>query len=431
VKKTNRPATEHPPTFLELTEHKPNKPEPVKPQRPTRRATKHLRYESTRVEKGIVRRVRKDGTGKPAYEVSVWVNGRALSKTFTVLRDARRWREENLGKRATGDAKIPQDRRITTGQFVRTVWFPWLDEQIRFGNLRPGTVDWYRAGSKRLVREIGRVKLATVGKSELRGMLARCIDAGLSESVLRQLRASTRSVLALAVERDILTADPSGFMSGRNAPRVLRRPTSDPKAWSEGEAQAFLQYVRGDSLEALWILFLGSGLRRGEALALRWQDIDFDARTVTVTRSLTRINGRATMSYPKTEGSSRTIVVGESVVDALQMLKRGQAAERLAAPQWHDDEGLVFTTAVGVWLRPEFVTRRLKRIVLEAGLPWVRLHGLRHTMASLALQNGVDVATVSQRLGHVDVGVTMKIYLHGSKESDRAAADVLDAVLGG
>jgi integrase len=113
------------------------------------------------------------------------------------------------------------------------------------------------------------------------------------------------------------------------------------------------------------------------------------------------------------------------------MLKRGQAAERLAAPQWHDDEGLVFTTAVGVWLRPEFVTRRLKRIVLEAGLPWVRLHGLRHTMASLALQNGVDVATVSQRLGHVDVGVTMKIYLHGSKESDRAAADALDAVLGG
>lgn len=77
------------------------------------------------------------------------------------------------------------------------------------------------------------------------------------------------------------------------------------------------------------------------------------------------------------------------------------------------------------------MTRRLKRLVAEAALPWVRLHGLRHTMASLALQNGVDVATVSQRLGHADVGVTMKIYLHGSKDSDRAAADVLDAALHG
>ena len=261
--KTNQPIQEHPPTFLELQDRNAatdeGRPRQQRP-RKARRSTKHERYESTRVEKGIIRRVRRDGTGKPAYEASVWVNGRALSKTFTVLREARRWRDENLGRRATGDAKIPQDRRITTGQFVRTVWFPWLDEQVRFGNLRQSTVDWYKAGSKRLVRELGRIKLATVGKSELRGMLSRCIDTGDSESVLRQLRASTRSVLTLAVERDILTADPSGFMSGRNAPRALRRPTSDPKAWSESEAQAFLQFVRGDSMEALWILFLGSGL---------------------------------------------------------------------------------------------------------------------------------------------------------------------------
>ncbi|MCL1595375.1 MAG: site-specific integrase [Actinomycetia bacterium] len=429
--KTNRPTTEHPPTFLEQQEQKTAKVDTIKPRRPARESTKHKRYESTRVETGIVRRVRRDGTGKPAYEASVWVNGRALSKTFTVLRDARRWREENLGRRATGDAKIPQDRRITTGQFVKTVWFPWLDEQIRFDILQPSTVLWYKIGAKRLVSEIGHGRLSKVDKVMLRKMLSSCIEAGNSESVLHQLRASTRSVLALAVERDILTANPSGSMSGKNAPRALRRPTSDPKAWSEGEAQAFLRYVQGDRLEALWILFLGSGLRRGEALALRWEDIDLDERTVTVTRSLIQINGRATMSYPKTEDSKRTVVVGESVVGTLQTLRRIQAAERLAAPQWHDAEGLVFTTSEGVWLRPEFVTRRLKRIVAEAGLPWIRLHGLRHTMASLALQNGIDVATVSERLGHASVGITVEIYLHGSKESDRAAADVLDAALHG
>jgi integrase len=88
----------------------------------------------------------------------------------------------------------------------------------------------------------------------------------------------------------------------------------------------------------------------------------------------------------------------------------------------------MFLTESGGIVRPEFVTRRLKHLVNDAGVPWIRLHGLRHTMASLALQNGVDIATVSERLGHADTNITARIYLHGSKESDRAAASALDAI---
>ena len=92
---------------------------------------------------------------------------------------------------------------------------------------------------------------------------------------------------------------------------------------------------------------------------------------------------------------------------------------------------MIFTTPTGGRLRPDFATRRLKKLVSEAGLPWIMLHGLRHTMASIALQNGTDIATVSERLGHADTSITTRIYLHGSKESDREAADVLDAALHG
>ena len=172
---TNEPPAERPRIFFD--EMKPTAANDSNTSPPGRsggrRSTKGERYETSRVEKGITRRVRRDGTGKPAYEVQVWVNGRALSRTLRTLSDARRWRDEMLGSRATGDAKIPSDRRITVARFVATVWSPWLDEEQRFGNLRPSTVAWYKDGAKRLVAEIGRVKVAAVGKRELRGMLAR------------------------------------------------------------------------------------------------------------------------------------------------------------------------------------------------------------------------------------------------------------------
>jgi integrase len=383
------------------------------------------------VERGIRRRVPKTGSGKPKYEVQVWVNGRTLSKTFTVLRDARRWRDEMLGDRATGRAKIPKDRRITVAQFIKMDWYPWLDEQVRFGHLQATTVQWYKYGARRLVAELGRVKLSCVGKRELRGMLARCIEAGDSDAIIRQLRTSTRSVLALAVESDILTSDPSGFMTGRNAPRPLRQSVNAVKSWSASEAQAFLQHVIGDALEALWIVLLGSGLRRGEALALRWDDVDFEGRTVSVSRSLTMQEEGPTMKDPKTKTSTRTISVGRSLIEVLQAHRRRQAQDRLASDEWDNGEGLIFTNSTGGRLRPDYVTPRLKKLVAEARLPWIRLHGLRHTMASLALQNGVDIATVSERLGHANTRITAQIYLHGSKETDRAAADALDAALHG
>jgi integrase len=424
---TTDPTPQHHKTFLQLTD--PRRTDPVDAESTKRPLTKSERYIVSRVEKGINRRVRRDGTGKQAYEVKVWFGGKALSKTFTGIKDARKWRDEMLGKRATGSIKIAVDRRIKVAQFATVDWDVWLDQQVQFGNLRPSTVSWYRDGARRLVTEIGGIRVAAVGKKELRGMLARCVEAGDSQHTLRHLRASTRSVLALAVDRDILDQDPSEFMVGRNAPRALQQSEPAPRAWSQSEAQTFLQHVRGDRLEALWALLLGSGLRRGEALALRWQDIDLDEGTVTVERSLIQVRGVPMMSVPKTEKSLRTISIAGSAIAALRALKRSQASEKLVSPDWEDKEGLLFTTVNGVRLRPDYPTRRLKKLVNEVGLPWVRLHGMRHTAASQLHDNNVPMATISEWLGHADVGITMRTYIHGSPESGRAAADLLDAAL--
>ena len=221
------------------------------------------RYRRERIEKGITRRTRTDGSGTATYDVQVWVNRSARSKTFASLAAARRWRDEMLGERAQGRPLVAPDRKTTVADFVRTAWDPRLDEEIQLGNLRPSTVGWYRTGAKTVVREIGRTRLADVGKRVLRGLLSRRIATGDSNAKLKHLRATTRSILSLAVERDLLRSDPSDFMVGRNAPKALRSATSGPKAWSQTEARHFLGSIEGDDLEALWVLLLGSGLRRG------------------------------------------------------------------------------------------------------------------------------------------------------------------------
>lgn len=116
-------------------------------------------------------------------------------------------------------------------------------------------------------------------------------------------------------------------------------------------------------------------------------------------------------------------------MSALRDHRRRQQETRLAAETWDETLDLVFTGSHGEPIRPDYVTKRLKNLVDRAGLDWIRLHGLRHTMASIALQNGTDVATVSQRLGRSNTNVTLRIYLHGSEESDRQAAGVLDELI--
>lgn len=394
---------------------------------PAEEASKRYRYE--RLERGIRKRTRTDGEGKPAYEVQVWLDGRAANRTFDMISDARDWRDRQLGARAGGQQITTAQPRLKLKDFIGRHWDKWLTEEVAMGNLRESTAIWYRYGARHVQREVGAVKVSDVSKDTLRGMLSRRIDAGDSPAKIRQIRATTRSILGLAVELDLLASDPSDFMVGRNAPRAVKVERSRPKAWSETDVQKFVEFVSGDELEALWILLLTTGLRRGEALALSWDAVDLSAGTVTVDRSLSIVGRSVRFQEPKTSSSRRTIAVGPLTISALSSHRHHQHEQRLAASSWQDDLNLVFADDVGQPLRPDTVTKRLKQLVNECGLEWIRLHGLRHTMASMALQSGTDIATVSHRLGHANTHVTARIYLHGSEETDRRAADLLDGTL--
>ncbi len=196
------------------------------------------------------------------------------------------------------------------------------------------------------------------------------------------------------------------------------------------EARALLGAVRGDRLEALFTVALALGLRQGEALGLRWEDVDLEAGTLRVAGALQRVDGALRFVEPKSARSRRALNLPAVAVAALRAHRARQAAERLqAGPLWQE-HGPVFTTTVGTPLDAGNVRRAFKRHLRAAGLPpTVRFHDLHHTTASLLLAQRVHPRLVMEVLGHSQIGLTMDTYSHVLPALRQEVAAQMDALL--
>jgi integrase len=182
--------------------------------------------------------------------------------------------------------------------------------------------------------------------------------------------------------------------------------------WSAVQLQTFLAVTQEDRLATLRQLMAFTGLRRGEALGLRWSDLDLERGRATICQTILPIAHRPTVGEPKTARGRRSVALDRRTVEALQLHRRRQREQRLlVGPDFHD-HGLVFAQPDGQPLNPEYVSRRFQRLVCSAGLQSVRLHDLRQTHATLALAAGVPTRMLSDRLGHSAMAVTTDIYQH-------------------
>ena len=172
-----------------------------------------------------------------------------------------------------------------------------------------------------------------------------------------------------------------------------------------------------------------TGMRRGEVVGLRWQDVDLDGRCLFIVQQITEVRGRSVVGTPKTRRGARVVPLDDGTVGRLRAHHEVQALERAAWDAgWHDS-GLVFTREDGRSLRPEYVTRHFQKLADDAGLPVIRLHDLRHTNASIALAAGVDIKVVSDRLGHSTTAITADLYTHVNRNVGRAAANRIADIL--
>ena len=246
---------------------------------------------------------------------------------------------------------------------------------------------------------------------------------GLSDSTVRLIYTVLRRALDSAVRDGLVRRN---VATAVRRPRVARR---DAAVLSPAQAQDFLTAAQGDRLYALYAVAIAVGLRRGEALALRWSDVDLETGSLRVSRTLSRVAGGLVFTEPKSTRSRRTIPLPDPLVTELRAHQVRQAAERLTADSdWHDED-LVFPSRFGTPLDPRNALRAFTAVAARAGLEGVGLHTLRHTAASLMIAQGVHLRVIMETLGHSGISITADTYAHVLPQQQREAADAIGRAL--
>ena len=235
-------------------------------------------------------------------------------------------------------------------------------------------------------------------------------------------RCAIHSALKHAVMMRLLSSNAADFVT---PPRVMR---TEMKFLDEKESAAMLRAAEGTSLYMALMLALGTGMRRGEMLGLRWSDVDLDSAALTVNQTLQEAYGKIIFKEPKTTRSRRRITLPGVVVSALRVHRAEQAKKTLARkPNWTDSEFVLAAPRGGPW-RPSNFDTIWRRFKTKQGLV-IRFHDLRHTHATQLLKAGVHPKVVSERLGHASIGITLDTYSHVMPGMQEEAAEKIDAGL--
>ncbi|MEU3201766.1 site-specific integrase [Streptomyces sp. NPDC006996] len=254
--------------------------------------------------------------------------------------------------------------------------------------------------------------------------IGQCCGKRLSPLTVTYVHAVLKSALEHAVREDELP---------RNVARNVKTTTPRPRRFqplTAAEARQLLHAANGDRLHALYELALRTGLRKGELLGLHWEDLDLDGGTATIHRSLQRTRSQGlTVLNTKTLASERRIALPTECINSLKIHQERQQEERQAAGTSWTDNGLVFTTPKGRPLDPTNLTRRFRRLLHGAELRTIRFHDLRHSTATLLLDQGVDLVVIKELLGHAHIGVTAGVYAHVRLRLQRQAIDTLGSIL--
>lgn len=322
-------------------------------------------------------------------------------------------RDQQQGLPMTNDRK-------TVEQFL----LQWLAEAAP-RKLRVSTLASYTDLIKRhIIPELGRIVLSRLGPQDVQQFVNKKLATGLSPRTVQYLHAILRRALGQALKWGLVARNVATLADAPHVEHVEVEPLTPQ------EARAFLDAVHGDRLEALYTVGFALGLRRGEALALRWDDIDFDAGTLRVRRALQRIEGKLQFFEPKTKQSRRTITLPQVALAALHAHRVQQLEERLLLGNEWQEHGLVFTTSRGTPIEPRNALRSFHAALKKAGIRHQRFHDTRHACASLLLAQGVQARVVMEILGHTRIGTTMDIYSHVMPSLRNEAASQMDAALG-
>jgi len=292
------------------------------------------------------------------------------------------------------------------------------------------TYDQYRwAVEGHIIPLLGAVRLCDLTPEAVDGWVRSLVVADdgerarLSATSARLVRKILSMSMEDAVRRGRVPRNPVSLTQPPKRSRTYRK-----LGWNLAESRRFLTGIADHRLYAAFHLALVTGVRRGELLGLRWQDVDLESGQIAIMRQLAVERGRPVLKQLKTEASRRVVPIGRTAVDVLEQHGELPAQEaELAGGAW-EHSGLVFTTQLGGWIDPNNFGRLMRELIARTDVPAITPKGLRHTAQSIGRVVVGDDKVMQERLGHADLEVTLGTYTHVVDEQHREAGDLIDAI---
>ena len=332
--------------------------------------------------------------------------------------------KEKLAKAIEESKKldIVRSDEYTVGEWLR-LWYELYSKP----NIRPTTADSYHRGIElHVIPRIGEIKLKKLTSRDIQklykdlqenGRLRKSQKSkkpGLSNSTVRGIHMMLHNALDRAVKERLILRNPTEDCI---IPKIQKQ---EMKILHPEDMKAYLEAADKRGVLPMFYLELVSGLRKGELTALLWSDLDITNRTISVSKQYVRNpDGSLELTQPKTENSVRLVSIPQTAVDLL-----------IQEHSKHPDSPYMFPSPLtGEMYHPDSVVNLHKKILMDAGLEHLRFHDLRHTFATTALQNGVDVKTVSSILGHFDAGFTLRTYTNATRQKQNEAAAAMGSFM--
>ncbi len=320
--------------------------------------------------------------------------------------------------------------KLSVREFLTKEWLPAVEATIR-----PTTYRSYcQHVNAHIVPHIGSLKLQKLTGAQVNALYAKLAQegkrdgkSGLSPRTVHHVHTCLHKALKDAVRWGYLTRNP---LEAADPPRTSGEGVREMKTWSAEQLSAFLASTKDDRLFPLWRLLAMTGMRRGEAVGLRWDDVDLENARLAVRRALIPHGDTVIVSEPKTARGRRVIALDAETVEVLKSQAARQLADQAKWGSAWSDSGYVFTKENGEPLHPQTVSRSFEAALTEAKLPRIRLHDLRHTHATLALAANVHPKVVSERLGHATVSITLDTYSHAIPAMQEEAAERIAGLVG-
>ena len=327
-----------------------------------------------------------------------------------------------------GDYRAPD--KITVGDYLLHRWLP-----AKRTRLKPTTAGVYERNIQLHINpNIGHVPLQRLQPEDLDGLYAKLLTAGrrngkaggLSARSVRAVHTTIQSALSDAVRKGTVVRNVADLAD----PPAAGRSEQAMSVWTSEELRCFLEAISGHDLYPLYLLAATTGMRRGELAGLTWRNVDLDAARLTVDRQILSVGYNLVEGSLKSATSRRTIDLDPLTVTELRRHRRSQLEQRMATGRRSDD-GYVFAKPDGSPVHPDYISQTFRRAVAKLDVPRIRLHDLRHTHASILLQQGVNAKVVSERLGHSSVAFTMTVYQHVMPGMQAQAAATFGAAVFG